>query len=157
VDGERLEPFIGPGTFRYPNGLALAADEKRLYLADFEHGLSVVELATRASRPLPHPVDVSTHGIDGLSRHENDLIAVQNGAGRDRILRYRLSPEGDRILKVEVLESRNPLFRIPTTGVVAGDDFVYLANANLDALAEDGGLKKDAHLEEVVVLRTPLR
>jgi hypothetical protein len=55
-----------------------------------------------------------------------------------------------------VLESRNPFFRIPTTGVVTNDGFVYLANANLEALDEEGAVKKDARLEEVVVLRVPL-
>ncbi len=156
-EGETLQVFVGPGTFRYPNGIALSVDEKRLYVADFQHGLSVVELATKTARPLPHPANVSPHGIDGLYADAGGLVAVQNGAGRDRIVRYRLTAEGDRISSLQVLESRNPLFRIPTTGVVAGEDFVYLANPNLEALGDDGDLRKDAHLEDVVVLRTPLR
>jgi DNA-binding beta-propeller fold protein YncE len=154
--GDRLELLVGPGTFRYPNGLTLAADEKRLYVADFEHGLSILDLASGALQDLPHPADVSPHGIDGVYRAGGDLVAVQNGAGRERILRYRLSPGGDRIEGAEVLESRNPFFRIPTTGVVTNDGFVYLANANLEALDEEGAVKKDARLEEVVVLRVPL-
>jgi sugar lactone lactonase YvrE len=155
--GEALEVLVAGDTFLYPNGIALSADEKRLYVADFKNGLSSLDLAGRTTTPLPHPGAVSTAGIDGLYRDGNELVAVQNGAGRDRIVRYRLSASGDRVEGLEVLESRNPLFRIPTTGVVAGDDFVYLANANLEALDEDGNLKKGAHLEEVVVLRAPLR
>ena len=157
VGAPSLEAFVGPGTFLYPNGLALSADGTRLYVADFKHGLSTVDLATKASRPLPHPDGVSPYGIDGLYRDASDLVAVQNGAGRERIVRYRLDAKGERIERLEVLESRNPLFRTPTTGVVEGDAFVYLANPNLDALDEDGNLKKGAHLEEVVVLRAPLR
>jgi sugar lactone lactonase YvrE len=156
-EGDGLQLFVGPGTFRYPNGIALSADERRLYVADFEHGLSVVDVAARTSRPLPHPIDASPHGIDGLYVDGNALVGVQNGAGRDRIVRYELGAEGDRIERMAVLESRNPLFRIPTTGVVVGSDFVYLANANVLALGDDGRVKKDAHLEEVVVLRVPLR
>lgn len=156
-EGASLQVFIGPGTFRYPNGIALSADEKRLYVADFQNGLSVVELATKATQPLPHPPNVSPHGIDGLYVESGDLLAVQNGAGRERIVRYRLAPAGDRIDGLFVLESRNPLFRIPTTGVVAGTDFVYLANPNLEALDDDGRLKEDAHVEDLAVLRTPLR
>ena len=135
----------------------MSADEKRLYVADFQTGLSLVDLATKAALPLPHPANVSPHGIDGLYADESGLVAVQNGAGRDRIVRYRLSPAGDRIEGMDVLESRNPLFRLPTTGVVAGNDFVYLANPNLEALDDDGRLKKDAHLEDLVVLRLTLR
>jgi sugar lactone lactonase YvrE len=157
VGARDLEAFVGPGTFLYPNGLALSADGARLYVADFKHGLSTVDLATKASRPLPHPDGVSPYGIDGLYRDGGDLVAVQNGAGRERIVRYRLDAKGERVERLEVLESRNPLFRTPTTGVVEGGAFVYLANPNLDALDEDGNLKKGAHLEEVVVLRAPLR
>ena len=156
-EGEGLEVFIGPGTFRYPNGIALSVDEKRLFVADFQNGLSVVDLATKVTQPLPHPANVSVHGIDGLYAEASSFLAVQNGAGRERIVRYRMAPAGDAIEGFTVLESRNPLFRLPTTGVVAGSDFVYLANANLEALDDEGRLKKDALLEEVVVLRTPLQ
>ena len=154
---DSLEVFVGPGSFLYPNGIALAPDEKRLYVADYKHGLSVVDVATKTVRSLPFPAGVSTAGIDGLYAVGGDLVAVQNGAGRERIVRYRLDPSGERILKLEVLESRNPFFRIPTTGVVTSDGFVFLANPNLEALDDEGNLKKDARLEDVVVLRTPLR
>jgi DNA-binding beta-propeller fold protein YncE len=157
VGATALEVFVGPGTLLYPNGLALSVDEKRLYVADFKHGLSTVDLASKAPLPLPHPDGVSTYGIDGLYRVGSDLVAVQNGAGRERIVRYRLDAKGERIDGLEVLESRNPLFRTPTTGVVEGEAFVYLANPNLEALDEDGTLKKGAHLEGVAVLRAPLR
>jgi hypothetical protein len=74
--GTDLTVFVGPGKFRYPNGIALDADEKRLYVADFEHGLSVVDIATQASRPVTHPPGVSTHGIDGLFEYTSDQINV---------------------------------------------------------------------------------
>ena len=154
---DSLEVLVGPGSFLYPNGIALSPDEKRLYVADYKHGLSVVDVATKTVRSLPFPAGVSTAGIDGLYAVGGDLVAVQNGAGRERIVRYRLDPSGERILKLEVLESRNPFFRIPTTGVVTSDGFVFLANPNLEALDDEGNLKKDARLEDVVVLRTPLR
>jgi DNA-binding beta-propeller fold protein YncE len=154
--GDALEVFVGPGTFIYPNGIALAPDEKRLYVADFKHGLAVVDLSTKATRPLPHPASVSTAGIDGLYAVASDLVAVQNGAGRERVVRYWLDPEGEHIQKLEVMESRNPFFRLPTTGVVTSEGFVYLANPNLEALDDDGNLRKDAHLEDVVLLRAPL-
>ena len=48
--------------------------------------------------------------------------------------------------------------RTPTTGVPTSDGFVFLANPNLDALDDDGNVKKDARKDdEVMVLRTPLR
>jgi hypothetical protein len=106
---------------------------------------------------MPYPQNVSTAGIDGLYLAGTTLIAVQNGAGRERIVRYRLSAAGDAIEGLDVLESRNPFFRIPTTGVAVAGDFVYLANPNLQALDDEGTLRKSPHLEEVTVLQTPLR
>jgi hypothetical protein len=78
------------------------------------------------------------------------------GAGTERIVRFRLSSGLDAVESAEVLESRNPLFRIPTTGVVVGSTFVYLANSQLDSLDEQGNLKPGAPLEEVVALEVPL-
>ena len=124
---DALEVFVGPGTLLYPNGIALSPDEKRLYVADLKHGLAVVDLSTKATRPLPHPASLSTAGIDGLYAVASDLVAVQNGAGRERVVRYWLDPEGEHIQKLEVMEARNPFFRIPTTGVVTSEGFVYLA------------------------------
>jgi sugar lactone lactonase YvrE len=155
--GSALEAFVGPGTFIYPNGIALSADRQHLYVADFKQGLSIVDLKTKAVSALPHPKEVSTAGIDGLSAHEGALVAIQNGVqGRERVVRYVLSDKGDRIERLEVLESRNPFFRTPTTGVLAAGDFVFLANPNLEALDDDGNLKPGMPLEEVVVLGTPL-
>ena len=55
-----------------------------------------------------------------------------------------------------MLESRNPLFAIPTTGVIVGSDFYYIANSRLDQLSPDGRLRPNARLEPVVVLKAPL-
>jgi sugar lactone lactonase YvrE len=153
---EQPEVFLGPGNLIYPNGIALSPDLTRLFVADFAKGLSIVDVATARIRPLPHPERVNVAGIDGLSLHDRHLIAVQNGAGVERIVRFRLSPALDAIEAEEILESRNPLFEIPTTGVVAGESFFFIANSQLRSLDEKGGLKPEAKLEEVVVLTVPL-
>ena len=49
------------------------------------------------------------------------------------------------------------MFRVPTTGVLVGDDFVYVANAQFESFDEDGSLWPMERLYEVVVLRAPLR
>lgn len=153
---DALVPLVPARRLRYANGIALSADERRLYVADFASGISVVDPATGEVRPLPHPPDVSLHGIDGLYWHESGLIGVQNGAGTERIVRYRLSPDGSRVVALDVLESHNPLFAIPTTGVIVGGDFYYIANSLLDRIDPDGRLKPYARLEPAVVLKAPL-
>jgi sugar lactone lactonase YvrE len=148
--------LVKPFTFDYPNGLALSADEHRLYVADGTKGISIVDPESGGVRPLSHPGNVSLYGIDGLYVHASGLIGVQNGAGTERIVRYRLDREGSKVLWLDVLESRNPVFAIPTTGVVVGASFYYIANSRIDQLAADGRLKSGARLEPVVVLEVPL-
>jgi len=149
-------PLVKPFTFDYPNGIALSADEGRLYVADSTKGISMVDPASGEVRPLPHPDNVSLHGIDGLYVHDSGLIGVQNGAGTERIVRYRLDKDGTGVVSVDVLESRNPLFAIPTTGAIVGADFYYIANSLVDQLAPDGRLKSRARLEPVVILKAAL-
>jgi hypothetical protein len=153
---DALAPLVPPRGLNYPNGIALSPSERYLYVADFASGISIVDPTTGGARPLPHPPDVSLHGIDGLYWHESGLIGVQNGAGTERIVRYRLGPDGTRVTGLDVLESHNPLFAVPTTGVIVGGDFYYIANSLLDRIGPDGRLKPYARLEPAVVLKAPL-
>lgn len=152
-----LEALVGPGTLIYPNGIAASPDGKRLFVADFAKQLSIVDVATGQLRPLPHPETVNVGGIDGLYLHAGSLIAVQNSSGIERIMRYRLNAALDTIESEEILESRNPLFEIPTTGVVVGDSFFYIANSQLRSLDDQTKIRPDAKLEESVVLEVPLQ
>ena len=153
---EQLEVFLEPGTLIYPNGIALSPDEKKLFVADFAKGLSIVDVASRQVRPLPHPERANVAGIDGLYLHGGSLVAVQNSAGTERIVRFRLRPGLDAIESEEILESRNPLFVIPTTGTLAGGSLVYIANSQLESLDDQGRLKPGAKLAEPVILTLPL-
>lgn len=153
---EKPVPLVPPGRVDYPNGIALSGDERLLYVADFASGISIVDPASGSVGPLPHPPNLSLHGLDGLYWHPSGLIAIQNGAGTERIVRYRLAPDGRSAVGLDVLESRNPLFAIPTTGAIVGSDIYYIANSLLDRLGPDGRLKPGARLEEVVILKAPL-
>jgi hypothetical protein len=152
----RLETLVGPGTFIYPNGIAISPDLSKLFVADFKKGLSIVDVFTRQVRPLPHPERVHVAGIDGLYFHRGSLLAVQNSAGTERVVRFRLNAALDAIEGEEVLESRNPLFDIPTTGVPVGGALAVLANSQLDRLDEQGRLKPGPDLAEPVILEIPV-
>ena len=106
--------------FRGPNGIALSSDARTLYVADF-FGIHALDVLTKSRRLLPTATPLNA--IDGLTEHRGSLIAIQNNLGRPRIL--RIDP---RDARVDVLESKNPLLDVPSTGVVAGDDFFFMAN-----------------------------
>lgn len=154
--GTALETLVASGTFIYPNGITISPDFGKLYVADFTKGVSIVDVATGQVRPLPHPERVHVAGLDGLYLDGKSLVAVQNSAGTARIVRFRLNAALDSIEGEETLESRNPLFKIPTTGVLAYGSLFYIANSHLRALDEQGRLKPDAELREAVILEVPL-
>ena len=156
-DNDELEVFIQPGTFLYPNGIALAADGKRLFVASWAAGISVVDLANRKVSQLPYSADTAPVEIDGLYLWKDSLIGVQNGTGSARVLRFYMNPAQDRILRQEVLESRNPLFEIPTTGTITDDGtFYYIANAQLRKL-NGATIAPMDQLNEVKILKQALQ
>jgi hypothetical protein len=70
--------------------------------------------------------------IDGLYFYNGTLIAIQNGFMTPRIARFSLSRNLHTIERFEILERRNPLFEGVTTGVVARNEFFYMANIQDD-------------------------
>lgn len=130
--GDALRPLVPGDTWRYPNGLDVSADGRWLYVAAWD-GLKRVELKTGTFEALEAPEGVVTAGIDGLVRHGDALLAVQNAVGAPQVRRFRLSPDGARITEGEVLEAGSELLEIPTTGTVAGDGYYFIGNSSLRA------------------------
>jgi len=154
--GDRLELVLDNTRVFRPNGIALAPDESRLFVAAWP-AIVVVEPRTRTVTPLRQPPNVVTGGVDGLYFHEGSLIGVQNDVHPGRVVRYRLSPGLDSIVRAEVLQSYHPRFAQPTTGAVAGDDFYLLANPQLAKQRPNGTTVPLEQLDPVVILRVALR
>jgi hypothetical protein len=151
---DTLEVFQPAGRFFYPNGIALSDDGRFLYVAHVL-GIQAWELATGRTFDLPSPDDATLAGIDGLSFHRNALVAVQNGMEPNRVAYFPLAPSLDRVTGTRVLERGNPAFEIPTTGAVAGDAYVFIANSQLRALTPEG-VKDPEKRKPVVILRLDL-
>jgi hypothetical protein len=119
-----------------PNGIALAGDDRQLFVAD-DFGVVRVDLDSGASMDvIPGPRNTLA-GIDGLYWHKGSLIAVQNGIGSPRIAAFRLSKDGSRVTQTTVLENRTAFTATPTTGAIHGNDFYFIANSQVDNLNGD--------------------
>jgi sugar lactone lactonase YvrE len=106
--GDTLERFVESPLLLSAQGLALSADERVLYVADYSRGILRVDVPTRRVSPVQASDGVLALGIDGLYIHEGKLIGIQNGVAPHRVTRFTLSPDGDRLLRAELLERAHP-------------------------------------------------
>jgi hypothetical protein len=153
---DTVEPFVsGPGLLL--NGIAVSDDAGTVFVAAHGRGVLVVDVATRAWRPLGLPPTATLNGIDGLYVRGRMLVGVQNGLanGPERVVRAWLDERLQRAERVEVLERAHPAYAVPTTGVLVGDDFYYVAASNLEAVDANGRLAPEK-LRDTIILRRPL-
>ena len=154
--GDVLETAATSPLFRSLQGMAESADGRRLYVADYSHGLLTVDRRTGSVERVAVPPRATLLGIDGLAAHGSMLVAVQNGVRPARIVGLSLDPTGLRVTAVEILDRRPDIATEPTTGDIAGDRFFYLANSHWPWYHDDGRLRADARLAPPVVLAVPL-
>ena len=128
------------GTLNSPQGLTLAAGGKHLYVADYTGGLYRVRLDDGMLEKLRVAADVSDHGIDGLYRYANRLIAIQNGIRPHRVVSFSLDDDGLTVSESRILAANLAEFDEPTLGAISGDDFYFVANSHWNRFDRDNRL-----------------
>lgn len=156
-DGASIDTFVPAKTFGSPQGMALDASGRHLYVADYARGVFRVAVEDGAKvEEVPAPPAAFLTGIDGLDRSGDSLIVTQNLAHPDRVTRLRLDPEGRRIVGTEVLELNDPRIEEPTLGVVWNGSFFFVADSQWGRFDEKTGAVDREHLREPVILEQPL-
>jgi sugar lactone lactonase YvrE len=153
VAGASRLSVLVPEGIASPQGIALSADERSLFVADYRQGIARVDRRTGAVVLLQAPADASLVGIDGLARHGDRLVGVQNGVRPHRVV--LLTIDGDRVTAAEVLERSHPAFAEPTLGTVVGRDFFFVAASQWGAFTE-GVMWPLDRLKDAVVLELRL-
>jgi len=154
--GDGIEVLVAPGTFRSPQGIAPSEDGERLYISDYRYGLGMIDTATGAVTRLSADEPMLLDGIDGLWLYDDELIAVQNGLNPMRIVALTLSPDGNRITAMRVLEQANPEWTEPLGGDIFEDALYYIGNGSWDLFDEGGTLKEGAELRATHIRRLDL-
>jgi hypothetical protein len=151
---QKLELFVKLAKCTFPNGICLSGDQQYLYLSHAE-GASVVDLRTRVVQSLSHKSNISLCGLDGLYCYRDSLIGIQTYEPQ-RILQFELAKNQIEVDRIGVVEANNPLFELPTTGVIADDSLYYIANSQLLKFGEDGTIYPFGKLNEIVILKAKL-
>ena len=138
---EALEPLVTNQELEGPNGI-VALDDGDLLVADF-HGLARIRVEgkdqARVTR-LSTPGNLYLGGIDGLARSGAQIIAIQNLVGRSRIWSITLDAKGPGVASARVLLRGHPDFLNPTTGAIAGRQFLFVADTKLQNPLPGGAL-----------------
>lgn len=140
----------------YPNGITVSPDQQYLFTAHWA-GISRITIADTQGVMLQSKPTTTLTGIDGLYFQENGLIAVQNSAGpQSRIMQFELNKQMDGVTKATVLESQNPLYNVPTTGIIVDDEFYFIANSQLQNFDKQGNIFPAEKFQQTYILKLKL-
>jgi len=145
---------VDSGEFVSPQGLVLDASGDFLFVADYVGGLFRVRLTDGQVERLKSGDSISTYGIDGLYRHGNELVAIQNGIRPHRVVTFVLSDDGLSITGSRTLARNLPEFDEPTLGTIVGDDFFFIANSHWSRFDRNNNLPDG--LSNPLILKVPL-
>lgn len=154
---DKAEPFIKGGIIPYPNGITATADEKKIIVSTGGgQGIVSIDLQTKAIKSITH-AHYFIIGADGLYRYKNKLIAVQNVTFPEGIVEMQLSDDNQTITDIRHLAVGIPEFETPTTGVIVGDEFYFIANSQLfQLIGNKGKIKNPEKLKETTLLKISL-
>jgi WD40 repeat protein len=152
-----IETFLKPGSLRYPNGISSTADNKKILISTGSAlGIVSVDVESKEVKQIPH-VKFLIIGTDGLYRYKNTLIGVQNVLFPEGILKFTLNADATSVIGMDFLASNDPMFDTPTTGVIVGDEFYFIANSQLlQIIGNKGKIKEPQDLKETFIMKIKL-
>jgi sugar lactone lactonase YvrE len=150
----KLELFAGPDSLlRGVNGLVVSPDDRIIFAAT-SAGISLVDTETRTISRIGDPSGAGSGGIDGLVYYNGSLIGVMNSKDSESemfVARYLLSPDLKEITQRIILDKGNPLFNLPTTCTLRGDELYYLGNTSLRLYFQDKTNSKGLFMNPLIL------
>jgi WD40 repeat protein len=148
---QKLELFLKTEGLTDINGITLSPDERTLFVAGNE-GVQAIDVATKRARLITPTEGQPMTVIDGLYYYNGGLLGIRGNS----INWYQLDDNATRVVVTNILEKDHPLMDIPTTGVLVGDEFYYVAASMVDAVKPDGTIPP-GRLSESPILKLKLR
>jgi hypothetical protein len=139
----------------YPNGIALSADDRSVFIAD-AFGLLALDRNDSTVRPVRPGHNMTLSGFDGLYTWGDRLVGVQNSMGSPRVVIVQLANTRTEATALKVLERQTQYTQLPTTGAIVGDTFYYITNSQIDHY-RDGKVLHPETLAPIVVAKVELK
>jgi hypothetical protein len=152
---KELQKLGCPEGMYFPNGISLSQSDSYLYIGHAS-GISVMDTSTLKVQPVEHPANAATVGVDGMVTYGDSIIVNQSFANVERVTRFYFGKEPAKFEKAVILQANHPLYNLPTTGVVGGKSFYYIANSQLRSFDEKGKIFPEDKLQETLILRIDL-
>jgi hypothetical protein len=124
-----LKRFAASGDNVYLRDITASDDGSRLYLADYELGITVFDLAGKQAAKVAGPETLNFGGIEGLDYWDGHLVMTQSGISPQRILRLKLSADGASVEEVAPLAVAQPFFDHPSSGTLLDGSLWFIANS----------------------------
>lgn len=150
-----IETFMTSDDFVYGNGITISDDEKYLYVATWEKGVRIIDIATKKIINPPSKISV---GLDGIKFYENHLIGIYNGSveySKHELVRFKLNPETNNIIGKETILKATKDFIIPTTFDIVNDVAYFIANSQLTKFSK-GKISSPEKLKSYILIKHPL-
>ena len=129
----KMERWLQSESLKWANGIALAPDEKTLFVASGRYGIQRITIATKDIKPIAGE-NTDFYAIDGLAYYKNSLIGVtgwpQNQPQTHRVLRYHLKDD-NTLSRIDTLDINSPNINTPTTLAINNNELYVLAKTNL--------------------------
>jgi DNA-binding beta-propeller fold protein YncE len=154
------EWFNSPENFFSMQGLDFDKKGEYIYVSDYVSGIFRVRISDKTIEKItwqnPEKATSILKGIDGLYFYENSLIAIHNGTKPFKVCRYFLDSTGLKIKKMEYIDKNRVEMNEPTTGVIVGKYFYYLANSPWGAYDKQGNFSSTTS-GNAIILKSKLK
>jgi len=125
-----LKPYFAAKDLVSLRDLDISPDGKRLYLADYEMGIVIIELASGKIAQLRAPEILNLGGIRSVNLWQDRLIMVQSGIKPQRIMSVELDETGLEVVSISPVAVALDLMDFPGKGVVIDHELYFFANSH---------------------------